>query len=96
MWYTLSAIRSLLLLSGMRRVLSATFVRESEECAGLGGPVTGCERVLKPLRRVCSSLPPLMFLGWEMCPNVFPEKTPEESDDYSTLDENRLLSDIPG
>jgi len=31
-------------------------------------------------------------LGWEITDNSFPEKTPEESDGFSTPHENRELS----
>ena len=36
------------------------------------------------MRRVCAVLPPFLFLRWEMWQEVFPEKTPEESDDDAT------------
>jgi len=39
---------------------------------------------------------PEQFLGWVLCSRMFPEKTPEESDDAQDPQQNRPKSHIPG
>ena len=41
-WYILPAIRSLMLIGIMRRVLSVIFVSLMSECVGSGGYSLGC------------------------------------------------------
>jgi len=60
------------------------------------GPVRGFPLPVSLLGFAFLLLIPELNLRWVLCQELFSELTPEESDAFTTPDENPPVSDIPG